>query len=120
MTAIEERHDLLIALEAAVPLHILLMRGWSEKRRMNDAHWAAGVIAERGDVLQYGGKRGAAADAFNALAKGLAVAAYAPGGVTFAGQHWCTDHAVCTGEKAAPSLPAMTNHRLMVDLELPA
>jgi hypothetical protein len=115
------RPDISIALEAAVPLHILLMRDWPETRRINEAQWAAGVIAERGDVLQYGGKPGAAAAAFNALAKGLAVAAFAPGGVTFAGLHWCVDHSVCTGETPAPALPIpLPRRRPVVDVELPA
>lgn len=120
MTAIDERPDIIIALEAAVPLHILLMRDWPETRRINEAHWASDVIAERGDLLQYGGKRGAAAAAFNALAKGLAIGAFAPGGVTFAGHHWCTDHAVCLGATPAPPLPAPLKRRPVVDLELPA
>lgn len=121
MTAIDERPDILIALEAAVPLHILLMRDWPETRRISEARWAGGVIAERGDVLQYGGKRGAAAQAFNALAKGLATAAYQPGGVTFAGLHWCTDHALCESALIAELKPKPARaQRPIGDLELPA
>jgi hypothetical protein len=86
---------LIIALEAAVPLHIAIMRDWPARHRINEAQWAAGVIAEKGDVLMFGGKRGEAANAFNALAKGLAAAAYQPGGVTCAGRHWCVNHEVC-------------------------
>jgi hypothetical protein len=65
----------------------------------DDRHRAAGlagIIAARGDLILYrGGKHGESATAFNALAEGLAIGACQPGGVTFAGQHWCTDHAAC-------------------------
>lgn len=91
--------NLVEALRAAVPLNILLMRDWPERLRLNEAHWAARVVSAKGDVLQFGGSRpGQAAGALNALAKGLAAAAYQPGGVTFAGLHWCTEeHAECPG-----------------------
>jgi hypothetical protein len=90
---------LMTALDAAVPLHILLMRDWRPSQRINEAHWASGVIAAKGDVLQYGGK--GAAGAFNALARGLAAAAYQPGGVTFAGRHWCVEaHIACPAQPA--------------------
>lgn len=36
-----------------------------------------------------------AGEVFNFLAKGLACLAYQPGGVTFAGQHWCANHQEC-------------------------
>lgn len=50
-------HDpdiLTIALDAAVPLHIWMMRDWPVRHRINEAHRAAQVIAERGDVLMFG------------------------------------------------------------------
>ncbi len=91
MTAAED-DNLITALQAAVPLHMAEMRDWSEKRRNNEGHFAAQVIAAKGDVLQFGGsKKGQAAHAFNWLARGLAVAAFQPGGVTFAGLHWCVE-----------------------------
>jgi hypothetical protein len=37
----------------------------------------------------YGGKH--CAEAFNALARGLAALAYQPGGVKYAGLHWCVE-----------------------------
>lgn len=43
---------------------------------------------------------GGTADTFNHLARGLAAAAYVPGGVTFARRHWCTDHAACEAAAA--------------------
>lgn len=110
---------LLDALDAAVQLHILLTRDWPEHRRIDEAKRAAQVIAEKGDVIQYGGRPGETAHAFNALAKGLAAAAYAPGGVTIAGHHWCPDHAVCLRAGTAPPSPA-PKRRTVVDLELPS
>lgn len=94
-------HDtLLSALDAAVPLWMLeLDRMTPEIRELDRQVWArrsADAIAAHGDVLQYGSRRkGETAKVFNALAQGLAAAAYQPGGVTFAGRHWCTDHAEC-------------------------
>jgi len=41
------------------------------------------ILAEKGDVLQFGGK--GCAEAFNALAEGVARLAYVPGGVCFCG-----------------------------------
>lgn len=110
-----ETEPLIIALDAAVPLHVLLMRDWPEHRRINEARWAAQVVAAKGDVLQFGGR--GAAHAFNALAKGLAVAAYAPGGVTFSGRHWCVDHTVCL--RADEPAPPASARRSVVDLEMP-
>jgi hypothetical protein len=79
---------LTISLQAAVPLRILEMRDWTPERRIEAACECADVVASHGDDLQYGGKH--AADAFNKLALGLACLSYAPGGVTFMGEHWET------------------------------
>lgn len=93
---------LLIALQAAVPLHIVFMRDWTARERLDRARWAADEVAAHGDVLLFGGERGAAAGAFNALAKGLAVGAYQPGGIDFAGLHWCVDtHELCSCREAS-------------------
>lgn len=78
-----------ISLEAAVPLWVEEWRrlgpGGAEER----AAECARVVAEKGDVLQYRGKkRGESAAAFNALAEGLALLSFAPGGVTFLGLQW--------------------------------
>lgn len=99
---IEDFPALTTGLQAAVPLWIHEMRTWTEQRRVETGGEAGQYIACHGDELMYGGKKGAAAEAFNHLAKGLASLAYVPGGVTFAGQHWCVNHAECeAAEKAA-------------------
>lgn len=82
-----------ITLETAVPLHIAELANTSTATKASIARDCADELAARGDVLQFGGR--GCAQAFNALARGLAAAAYQPGGVTFAGQHWCVNHSAC-------------------------
>lgn len=80
---------LMLSLEAAVPLWIEEFRGLTFEEREKIAHEASDIIASKGDVLQFRAKKkGETAKAFNALARGLAVLAYAPGGVTFNGRKW--------------------------------
>lgn len=78
------------SLEAAVPIaiHDLRYHTWEELQRL--ASESSTVIASHGDDLQFGGKK--CASTFAALARGLAALAYAPGGVTFLGLHWCAVH----------------------------
>ena len=96
---------LIASLSAAVPLWINEFRLYTEDGRRwmlenigghshdNDTEDSyncrtlADVIAAHGDELQYGGRH--RPEAFNALAKALALAAFAHGGVTFCGIHWC-------------------------------
>jgi hypothetical protein len=113
-----ETHAVLIdSLRVAVPMWIWQLQGSTPEQRVVIARRCADHVAERGDVLMYGNRRngrrtsearGDCAKAFNALAEGLATGAYQPGGVTFAGQHWCTDHAACLaaerGEEPDPVL----------------
>lgn len=61
------------------------------------------VIAEHGDDLMYGGRHTKAA--FNALAEGIALASFVPGGITVFGYHW----------HASPVRP---RHRLIESPEL--
>lgn len=85
---------LMISLQAAVSLRILELNARALEFDIEPLirRWAAEAvepIASRGDALQFGGKRGAAADVFNHLACGLAALAFSPGGVVFGGYHWC-------------------------------
>lgn len=87
-------------LAAAVPLRIWELEGLDAVARNRRIAWwareAAGQVAHRGDVPMYGGaKSGQAAAVFNHLARGLAAGAFAPGGVTFAGRHWCARECPC-------------------------
>ena len=93
---------LAISLSAAVPLWVLRVRNLTPEQRQARASELAGVVAERGDVILYrGSRRGESASAFNALAEGLAIAAFAPGGVTAFGSHWCDDHSACLTAREA-------------------
>ena len=93
---------LVTSLEFLVPLWMWEVRNLTDSQREARAHRYAGIVAERGDVLQFGSsKKGHATEVFNALAEGLACAAYVPGGVTFAGRHWCVDHRACLEAEAA-------------------
>ncbi len=84
---------LLMTLEVAVPLWIQRWRGRSWVERLVRSAECAEIVAAKGDVLQYGGgprEKGEAAKAFNALAEGLAIVSFCPGGVKFCGLHWET------------------------------
>lgn len=111
----------------AVPLWMDEIRDLTDDQRIARARRCGAMVAERGDVLQFGSsKTGKAAEVFNALAEGLACAAYQPGGITFAGRHWCTDHRQCLDAEAyaaahvadALPAPAVPTQRAVVDVPL--
>lgn len=82
------------ALAGILPLGMLValdeVGRLSETERMDLAREWGQVIAEHGDDLMYRSKRkGATASAFTGFIRGLAACAFAPGGVTWAGRHWC-------------------------------
>lgn len=97
---LEERPELGL-LHVAVPMWIHEIRTWTEQQRMDQAREDGQHIASHGDNLMFKSKPGASADAFTALARGLACAAYQPGGVNFGGGHWCTDHEACKAAAAS-------------------
>lgn len=91
MTPDEENKAALLraALGAAVPLYMAEMRDWTWEQLEVYAHEAALAVASHGDDILYRSKKkGNTAAAFNALARGLAVLAFQPGGVTFLGEHY--------------------------------
>lgn len=84
---------LAMSLQVAVPLwiHRLKDRPWSELTVM--AAEASQIVAEKGDIILFKGKKkGETAAAFNALARGVAILSFCPGGVTLFGQHWEAGH----------------------------
>lgn len=83
--------NLAAALSAAVPLRMLEIRSWTSAQRANDAAWVVELMraGAAGDELLYGQGNGRPAAALAALVRGLAALAYAEGGVTVAGLHWC-------------------------------
>lgn len=99
MTVIASHPTLVITLTAAVPLWIHQLAHLDEHTRDRQRMWwaaeAADAVAYGGDALQFGGKRGEAAKVFNHLARGLAAAAFNPGGITAFGEHWCVNHTAC-------------------------
>ena len=76
-----------------VPLWIqvwkLRVASWSDALVRERGSLLSTIVASQGDIIQFrGGKKGDTAAAFNALAEGVALLAYCPGGVTFLGDHW--------------------------------
>lgn len=106
-------------LALAVPLEMARLARIPDQRRPEVLHTlttrAATALSSHGDALMWpvnGRPRrrrsGVVLDpdpgtpqVFAALASGLAAAAYAPGGVTWHGRHWCTDHTRCHPREAA-------------------
>lgn len=85
------------ALAASVPLWIdqIVREDWSEERRRAEAGSCADVVASKGDVILFRGKRGETAAAFNALAKGVALLSFAPGGVVCFGTRYQVQDGRC-------------------------
>lgn len=80
------------ALSAAVPLWIARLRQESLATLQYQTSDLAQLVAEKGDRLMFRSKKGETADVFNALAKGIAICAFAPGGITTFGLHFEAQH----------------------------
>lgn len=85
-----DTHPLPAALAMAVPLQIsqLAARGGPTDTEWAFARQWADTLAEKGDVLLYGEKKGETAKLFAEFANAVAVLAFAPGGITIFGQHF--------------------------------
>ena len=81
-----------VTLEAAVPMYQIEMARMPFAEVQRIAREAADVVASKGDALQFGGKKGEAAHAFNALARGIAACSMCPGGIRFLGVRWEYPH----------------------------
>jgi len=82
---------LAVSMAAAVPIYILRLqaKGGPDDSDMARAQESSAMLAERGDVLLFGGgKKGETADLFNRTAHAVAVLAFCPGGVDIFGQHF--------------------------------
>lgn len=105
------RQEWLLAttLDISVPLDLAILYAMGDEDREEAiTRWAATaaeLIAHSDASLLYpipasprtadhAAEPGTAAT-FSALSKGLAAGAHTPGGITFLGRHWCTDHARC-------------------------
>jgi len=90
---------LLSSLQVAVPLHIIEVSGMSPSRLSGEIDRCLSIITQHGDAILYGNnKKDIAAEAFNSLARALAILAMSPGGVDFMGEHWEFDRANRTFE----------------------
>jgi hypothetical protein len=81
------------ALGAAVPLWVdqIVREDWPDDRKRREAAECATVVASKGDVIMFrSSKRGETAAAFNALAKGVALLSFSPGGVVCFGTRYST------------------------------
>jgi hypothetical protein len=75
-----------------VPLWIEQLRQLPFAEVQRQAKECCDMVAHHGDNILYRSKKkGESAKAFNALAKGLACLAFAPGGVNAFGGHWQTN-----------------------------
>lgn len=85
-----------------VPMWRDEIRDLTDEQRVARAKRCSSIVGSLGDALQFGSRQaGRVTEVFNALAEGLACAAYQPGGITFAGRHWCTDHRLCLDAASA-------------------
>ena len=100
MSDLLDKHPELGLLAVAVPLYVMEVRAWTEKQRLAAARECGQYIASHGDDLMFKSKKGKPAAAFNKLAMGLACAAFQPGGITFAGLHFCVNHDECKAAEA--------------------
>ena len=82
-----------ISLSAAVPLWIEQCKAIPLDLLMNRGREISQIIAEKGDIIQFRSKtQGETAKAFNALAEGLTIMSFVPGGVKFLGMHFESQH----------------------------
>lgn len=90
---------LLTVLNGLIPLHLARLAGLSEGDRRRLAEQYADGLATGADRLVMPGNftdRRERSQALTALAGGLAIGAMQPGGITWAGRHWCvTPHPGC-------------------------
>lgn len=86
------RADLLgMTLELAVPLWVERRSSWTWNQRLVRCHEIVEIVASKGDIIQYKSKKkGESAEAFNALAEGVAMLSFVWGGVSLFGRRWET------------------------------
>lgn len=101
----EERgtYDLLqMSLSAAVPLWMHRLQGYTWDRIKERLDYVVDMIASHGDnILFRSKKKGETAAAFNALAEGMAICSFCPGGVRLFGLHFEGKHPECTPDRTA-------------------
>ena len=93
--AANERAGIVLLLDGMVPLAAIEVSRWSSARQEAEMARAGELIASSADDLGAVGdhrdKRNSRQGAvLAALARGIAAGSMRPGGVTFAGRHWCS------------------------------
>jgi len=85
----EQDKLLLNILEMAVPLWVLEYKNKniSSKETQDEIKEIVSFLGEHGDALFFK-QKDLTKDAFNKLAKGIAILSFAPGGVDLFGKHW--------------------------------
>jgi len=97
-----------ISLQTAVPLWIenLKNRPWEELQKI--VNEAQKMIAEKGDnILFKSNREGETAEAFNHLARAVAVLSFVPGGITFMDMHFETEYGTDKTDDKDPQGRAM-------------
>jgi hypothetical protein len=96
---------LLTAIEGLIPLHLIRLAELSDGDRRRLAEQYADALGSAGDRLTAPGNfddRAERSRALTALAGALALGALQPGGITWAGRHWCSSpHVNCVNERNA-------------------
>lgn len=88
-----QRELLVWSLSAAVPVWALRLSQTPLRRLLAEGPALARTIAESAEVLQLGSSQdGAATDAFDALARAVAVLSFLPDGVKFCGARFRSVH----------------------------
>lgn len=75
-----------LTLETTVPIKIAELRNMPQHKLDAMREEALDSIASSGDVILY--RRPGTAEAMGQLIRALAICAFAPGGIEFAGHHW--------------------------------
>ena len=93
--AANERAGVVLLLDGMVPLAVFEVSRWSSVRQEAEMARSGELIASSADDLgvvgDHLGRRNSPQGAvLTALARGIAVGSLRPGGVTFAGRHWCS------------------------------
>lgn len=80
-------------LQVAVPLWVMQLRERPFSELAARAPELGHIVAEKGDIIQFKSKnKGETAAAFNALAEGIAILSFLPGGITFMEDHYENTH----------------------------
>lgn len=95
----------------AVPLWQEQLQSEPLERLLKESKETAQILAERSDTLLFGeGKKGEVRDLFNRVARSMAIASFAVGGVDAFGRHWEAWH---------PEMPGYVCARCYTELEKP-